>query len=184
MASEREAGILELVPIGGTETGIVLVRGKRVIVDADLAAVYGVTIKLLNEQVERNAERFPPGFAFRMTWEEHAALSSQNSTLVGGRGAHRKCRPCVFTERGALMAANVLNSERAMRMSVYVVRAFVELRREMMSRVEKEKRMARIEAILVEDDSALRDLYERMRPLLLPPPQPPRPRIGIHGIGR
>lgn len=109
------------------ETLIQLIRGQRVILDSSLARLYGVTTARLNEQVRRNADRFPPDFMFRLTRPEFAALISQNATSKTGRGGRRKL-PMVFTEHGAIMAANVLNSGRAIQISVFVVRAFVRLR--------------------------------------------------------
>jgi hypothetical protein len=108
---------------------IALVRGHRVLLDSDLAALYVVTTKRLNEQVRRNRGRFPADFAFQLSAEEADSLRSQNATLNAGRGQHRKYRPWVFTEHGAIMAATILNSSRAVEMTVYVVRAFVRLRR-------------------------------------------------------
>ena len=109
---------------------IVILRGRKVVLDADLAALYGVTTKRLNEQIRRNQERFPSDFMFQLTEEEHRALRSHfaTSNSVGpGRGG-RRYLPYVFTEHGAIMAATVLSSPRAIEMSVYVVRAFVKLR--------------------------------------------------------
>jgi hypothetical protein len=105
-----------------------VVRGQRVLLDVDLAAVYGVTTKRLNEQVRRNVDRFPEDFLLRLTNQDVAALRSHFATLNTGRGAHRKYPPMAFTEHGAIMAATVLNSPRAVQMSVYVVRAFARLR--------------------------------------------------------
>jgi hypothetical protein len=105
-----------------------VVHGQRVLLDSDLALVYGVTTKRLNEQVRRNADRFPPDFLIRLTNQDVAALRSQFATLDTGRGVHRKYPPIAFTEHGAIMAATVLNSQRAVQMSVYVVRAFSRLR--------------------------------------------------------
>jgi hypothetical protein len=105
-----------------------VVRGVRVILDADLAAVYGVTTKRLNEQVRRNVNRFPEDFLVRLTNQDVAALRSQFATLNAGRGAHRKYPPVAFTEHGAIMAATILSSPRAVQMSVYVVRAFTRFR--------------------------------------------------------
>jgi len=102
------------------------IRGERVILDSDLARIYGVAIKALNQAVKRNAERFPEDFAFRLTQDEFSSLRSQIVTLK--RGQHRKYLPRAFTEHGAIMAANVLNSKQAVKMSVFVVRAFVKLR--------------------------------------------------------
>jgi hypothetical protein len=108
---------------------IVLLRGQRVLLDFDLAGLYGVTTKRLNEQVRRNSTRFPADFLFQLSGEEANSLRSQFATLNIGRGRHRKYRPWAFTEHGAIMAATVLNSVRAVEMTVYIVRAFVRLRR-------------------------------------------------------
>lgn len=105
-----------------------IVRGQRVLLDSDLAAVYGVTTRRLNEQVRRNADRFPEDFLLRLTNQDLAVLRSQFATLKTGRGAHRKYPPLAFTEHGTIMAATILNSPRAVQMSVYVVRAFARLR--------------------------------------------------------
>jgi len=114
--------------ISDIESNILLVRGQKVMLDYALASVYGVTTKRLDEQVRRNAERFPEDFMFRLTPEEWTALRPQLATLNAGRGQHRKYMPYVFTEHGALTATNVINSPRAIEASVYVVRAFVRLR--------------------------------------------------------
>jgi ORF6N domain-containing protein len=106
---------------------IVWLRGEKVLLDSDLARLYGVTTARLNEQVQRNAGRFPPDFAFRLTNQEFRALMSQIAISKHGRGGRRKS-PTAFTEHGALMAASVLNSDRAVQVSVYVVRAFIRLR--------------------------------------------------------
>jgi hypothetical protein len=95
------------------------IRGQRVLLDAELAALYGVTTKRLNEQVRRNLDRFPADFMFQLTAEEAGALRSHSATLKTGRGQHRKYPPFAFTEHGAIMAATVLNSPRAVEMSIY-----------------------------------------------------------------
>lgn len=116
-----------------------------------------------------------------MTAEEWAGLRSQIVTLkTGGRGEHRKYLPLVFTEHGAIMAASILSSPRAVAMSVYVVRAFVRLRNELLANTTLEKRLAHIEKTLIAHDGALREIYEKIRPLLLPPPESPKRRIGFH----
>jgi hypothetical protein len=107
---------------------ILVLRGYKVLLDAELAALYGVTTKRLNEQVRRNRRRFPVDFLFQLSPEEATVLRSQFATLKSGRGRHRKYLPYAFTEHGAIMAAIILNSPRAVEMSVYVVRAFVKLR--------------------------------------------------------
>jgi hypothetical protein len=168
-----------------------VMRDQRIILDADLAFLYGVTTKRLNEQYRRNRDRFPEDFAFRLTPEEWVALRSQtpaseqasnlrsqNATSSAHGG--RRYLPVAFTEHGALMAANILNSPRAVAMSVYVVRAFVRLRQDLAANAAILKRLAEIDRTLLIHDSALRDIYQRLRPLLAPPPPPPKPEIGFH----
>ena len=177
-------------------------RGQRVILDAELAQLYGVTTKRFNQSFRRNAARFPADFAYRLTAREFAALRSQIVTLnkggvgplsrqgnwsqfvtsseSGGRGAHRKYVPWAFTEHGALMAANVLRSPKAVEMSVYVVRAFIRQREALATNATVLKRLAEIDKTLIEHDSALLALWRRLQPLLMPPPEPPRRRIGFH----
>lgn len=161
------------------ESKILTVRGQRVILDADLAKLYGVETKRLNEQVRRNSDRFPDDFAFLLTQEEVADLKSQIATSSLGHGGKRK-RPTVFTEHGALMAANLLRSPKAVEMSVFVVRAFVKMRESLSATRELARRLAEIEKQLIVHDTALIDLYEQIRPLLLPPPDPPQKKIGFH----
>ncbi len=112
----------------GVQGRLHVVRGQRAILDSDLARIYGVATKQVNQAVRRNGERFPSEFCFQLTRQEVACLKSQIVTSKPGRGGVRK-RPWVFTEHGALMAATVLNSPTAIRMSLVLVRAFVELRR-------------------------------------------------------
>lgn len=155
------------------EDMILTVRDQKVILDADLAAMYGVPTKRLNEQVNRNRKRFPSDFIFQLTPQEVTDLRSQIATA-----SKRNIRflPYAFTEHGAIMAANVLNSPDAIRMSVFVVRVFIRMREQLLNRAELEKRLADIEKALMAHDSALRDLYQKIRPLLLPP-EPPQKEI-------
>lgn len=116
------------IPVKQTpDKAITRIRGQAVILDSDLAALYGVTVKRLNQQMTRNRDRFPEDFCFQLTKKERDSLRLQNATLK--RGQHRKYLPYVFTEHGAIMAATVLNSPQAVEMSLAVVRAFVKLRR-------------------------------------------------------
>jgi hypothetical protein len=154
------------------------VRGQAVVLDSDLAKVYGVTTGNFNKAVRRNLARFPGDFSFMLTKPEFESLIFQIGTSKG-RGGRRKL-PRAFTEHGAIMAASILNSPRAVAMSVYVVRAFVRLRNELLANATLEKRLAHLEKTLLTHDSALRDIYEKLRPLLLPPPEPPKRRIGFH----
>lgn len=157
------------------------VRKKRVILAPDLAKVYGVTAKRLNEQVKRNIERFPDDFMFQLTEEETRELQdsrSQFATLK--RGQNIKYLPYAFTEHGAVMAANVIRSKRAIAMSVYVVRAFVKLREVLASSTELEKKLGELEGKLTTrqdvHEKAILQLFSQMRELLRPLPQQPPPR--------
>ena len=167
------------------------VRDQRVILDADLAGLYGVPTRRLNEQYRRNLERFPRDFAFRPTPDEWAALRSEFATLSAptnrshfatGSQKHRDPRylPIAFTEHGALMAANVLNSPRAVAMSVYVIRAFVKMREDVAANAAILRRLAEIDKTLLVHDVTLREILQKLRPLLEPSPQPPKPEIGFH----
>ena len=121
------------------------IRGERVMLDSDLARVYGVPTFRFNEAVRRNLERFPDDFRFQLTREESDSLRSQIAILKKGRGQHRKFLPYAFTEHGAIMAANVLSSRRAVEMSVHVIRAFVTLRRESGRYAEIARKLAALE---------------------------------------
>jgi hypothetical protein len=159
---------------------IITLREQKVILDADLARIYGVPTKVLNQAVKRNREKFPADFIFLLTREETrgvGCLRSQTVTLK--RGQHIKYLPCAFTEHGALMAAMVLSSPRAVQMSVFVVRAFIRMREQLLDRAELAKRLSDIEKTLMAHNGVLRDLYQKIRPLLLPPTAPPRRQIGF-----
>jgi hypothetical protein len=157
------------------ESRIFTLRGEKVILDADLAWIYGVKTGQLNRAVKRNMDRFPEDFLFKLAIEE--AMRCQS-----GIASRRNVRylPFAFTEHGALMAANVLSSPRAVEMSVYVIRAFVRIRRELTVNETVARRLAEIEKSLMKHDGALRDLYAKIRPLLLPPPEPKHREIGFH----
>jgi hypothetical protein len=165
---------------------ILNLRGQKVILAADLAELYGVPTRRLNEQVKRNADRFPEDFFFPLTAVEyaelqaqgvvtpegHVALRSQIATLK--RGQHAKYPPNAFTEHGAIMAATVLNSPEAVAMSVFVVRAFIQMRERLVANAAILKRLAEIDKRLLEHDSDLRTIWEQLEPLLTPPEPPPR----------
>jgi hypothetical protein len=158
-------------------------RDQRVILDSDLARIYGVETRALNQAVRRNQDRFPPEFLFQLTADETSdvlRLRSQIVILKAGRGHHRKYLPFAFTEHGALMAATVLNSPEAVKMSVFIIRAFVKMRENLAANAAILKRLAEIDKTLLLHDGALRDIYQKLRPLLEPPPPPPKPEIGFH----
>ena len=180
-----------IVPIERIANLICSIRGQRVILDADLARLYGMPTKRLNEQYRRNHERFPEDFAFQLTEEEASILRSQNATsscaknrsqIATGSQKHRDPRylPYAFTEHGALMVANILNSAQAVAMSIYIIRAFVKMREDQAANATILKRLAEIDQTLLIHDAALRDIYQKLLPLLSPPPDPPRPEIGFH----
>ena len=161
-------------------------RGERVILDSDLSRIYGVPTKRLNEQVRRNAERFPEDFVFRLSDAEAGSLRSQIATLKTGRGRHRKYLPYAFTEHGAIMAANVLNSPQAVQMSVFVVRAFLKMRAVLSDTRRQAKKLADLETELKSrldvHEAAIVDILQRVMAILDPPPlpEPPRREMGFH----
>ena len=163
-----------------SEPRILTIRHRPVLLDSDLAAIYGVETKALNRAVKRNAERFPEEFVFILEPQEVASLRRQIGTLKTGRGQHRKYLPYVFSEHGALMASTVINSPRAVSMSIYIIRAFIKMREDLAANAAILKRLAEIDKSLLLHDSALRDIYQKLRPLLEPPPLPPKPEIGFH----
>jgi hypothetical protein len=157
---------------------ILTVRGHRVLLDADLATLYGVPTKRLNEQVKRNIERFPEEFMFQLTKAEAEVVRlsrSQIATLK--RGQNIKYLPRVFTEHGVLMAANVLNSPRAVAMSVAIVKAFVRLRQMVLSVEELSRKVTTLER---KYDGQFKIVFDALRQLMAPPPEPPKKRIGFH----
>jgi hypothetical protein len=167
----------DVVAVDRVESLIRSIRGRRVILDSDLARLYGVTTARLNEQVKRNPHRFPPDFMFPLSRQEVTVLISQNATSKGPGG--RRKLPNVFTEHGAIMAANVLNSGRAIEVSVYVVRAFVRLREMIAANSEVAGRLGELERKLASHDEAIRSLVTAIRRLMEPPPPAPRKRIGF-----
>ncbi len=166
---------------------IATVRGQRVIVDADLAALYDVPTKRFNEAVKRNLAKFPADFMFQLDAQEWAALRSQFATLnVVGRGQHRKYLPYAFTEHGAIMAATLLSSSRAIEVSVYVVRAFVRLREFAVTHADLAKRLTELEekteTLAASHDTfsrntrhQLKQVFDALRELMTPPEPPKRP---------
>ena len=116
------------LPVEAVRGKIYLIRGQKVLLDEDLAELYGVETKRLNEQVRRNITRFPEDFMFQLSADEYTSLKSHFATLKTGRGAHRKYLPCAFTEQGVAMLSSVLNSERAVQVNITIMRAFVQMR--------------------------------------------------------
>jgi len=166
------------------ESLIFTARGVKVILDSDLAAIYGVSTARLNQQVRRNPDRFPEDFAFELTREEFQVLMLQSATSKVGRGGRRKL-PYVFTEHGAIMAANVLKTQRAVQMSVFVVRAFIRMRRMLVDNTELARKLSELEHELKKrldvHETAIVGILQRIMRLIDPPPEPepPKRRIGF-----
>jgi hypothetical protein len=180
------------------DAAIQTIRGQKVILDADLARIYGVPTKRLNEQVKRNLDRFPEDFMFQLAWDEWRSLKSQpieaagvegnRSQFATGSRGHRDPRslPFAFTENGAIMAASILNSPEAVRLSVFVVRAFVKMRELLGGTGDLARQLKELEAKLTSrldvHETALVEVLQRIMQLLDPPPEPepPRRQIGFH----
>src|SRR2546430_3848424 len=179
MASNRK--------IAGIESAIYLLRGQRVMLDSDLAAIYRVTTKRLNEQLKRNRNRFPDDFAFQLTTEEFRNSKSQIATsslmsqfvTSSGHGGRRKL-PWAFTEHGAIMLASVLNSDIAVQASIRVVRAFVKLREMIAANAQLAAKLEEFERRLDSHDKAIVNLFAALKRLLEPPAPPKKREIGFH----
>lgn len=167
--------------IKDVESLIITIRIQKVIVDRDLAEIYGVETRRLNEQVKRNPERFPEDFMFQLTKEEADFWARSRSQIaILKRGKNIKYLPYAFTEHGAIMAANVLNNPQAVRMNVYVVRAFVKLREILATHKELAHKLAELERKLQNHDESIRSLVVAIRQLMRPlEPEPPKKRIGF-----
>jgi hypothetical protein len=164
-----------LIPVERIEHTILRLRGHNVMLDADLAALYRVTTKRFNEKVKRNARRFPPDFMFQLTKKEYADLRSQIATSRAPAHGGRRHLPYAFTEHGAIMAASVLNSPRAVQVSIIVVRAFVRLRQMLQSNVELARKLKALE---MKYDGQFEVVFQAIRELMAPPAAS-RKRIGF-----
>lgn len=159
------------------ESLILTIRGRKVMIDADLADLYGVPTKALNQAIKRNADRFPEDFLFQLTKEEKTQVVTNCDHLARLKFSPKL--PIAFTEHGAIMAATVLNSPPAVKMSVYVVRAFIQMREHLAANAAILKRLAEIDKTLLEHDHALGTIWHKLQPLLQPPPDPPKRRLGF-----
>lgn len=165
--------------IENVERAIYLIRGQRVMLDSDLAAIYGTSTMRLNEQFRRNRKRFADDFAFVLTREEFVRLISQIAISKKGRGGRRKL-PIAFTEHGTIMLASVLNSDVAVQASVRVVRAFVRLREMVSANAQLATKLAELERRLDSHDEAIVDLFATLRRLLEPAQPTTKREIGFH----
>ena len=174
------------MPVPDVLSLVLTIRGQRVILDSELAKLYGVTTGAVNQAVKRNPDRFPSVFCFRITREELRQMLSQSVITSAQDAANKTFKyrrsdriPLVFTEYGALMAATALNSTRAVQMSIFIIRAFVSMRQELMTSATILKKLAEIDKTLIEHDGALRAIWHQLQPLLQPPCEPPKRRIGF-----
>lgn len=171
----------ELTPVSAEliESQIYIVRGQRVMLDADLAKLYGVPTKAFNQAVQRNAQRFPEDFSFRLTQQEFTNLRSQIVTSSLGHGG-RRYLPRVFTEHGVAMLSSVLNSRTAIRVNIEIMRAFVRLRRLLATPGELAAQIQKLAETVQLHDDQIKVITEVLRKLMEPPPQPPKGRFGFY----
>ncbi|MEK7409610.1 MAG: ORF6N domain-containing protein [Acidobacteriota bacterium] len=168
---------LQLAPAESVERKILLIRGQKVILDSDLAVLYGVPTKALNQAVRRNKKRFPPDFMFRLTMAEARHLWSLRSQFVTlKRGQHLKYPPYAFTEQGVAMLSSVLNSERAIRVNITIMRIFVRLREFLADNADLARKLDAIER---KYDTQFEVVFDAIRQLMKPAPPPPQRRIGF-----
>jgi len=166
-----------MIPVGKIEQRIFLIRGEKVIIDADLAEFYGVSTKRLNEQIKRNRDRFPEDFLFQLTPEEKTEVVANCDHLSNLK--YSKALPNAFTEHGAIMAATVVNSARAIEVSVFIVRAFVRLRRAIAEHKELAQKIAQLERRLANHDENIIIIMRAIEQLMNPELPPQKRRIGF-----
>ena len=165
-----------LMPAERLQQAILSLRGHHVMLDEDLADLYGVEVRVLNQAVKRNLERFPQDFMFQLTDSEFAALRSQSVTFKPARGQYRKYRPHAFTEQGVAMLSGILNSPRAVQVNIEIMRTFVRLRQMLASHADLARRLAALER---KYDAQFKVVFDAIRQLMAPPKPPPKRRIGF-----
>ena len=169
----------DIVPLERVSRTIIILRGQKVMLDSDLAELYGVPTKALVQAVKRNRERFPVDFMFRLDPQELALLRSQFVTSNEGRGG-RRFLPYAFTEQGVAMLSSVLNSERAIRVNITIMRAFIKLREVVESNRELARKFAELETRVGNHDEQIAEIIEAIRQLIAPPSDGPKKEIGFH----
>ncbi len=170
-----------IVPVERIERHILLIRGHKVMLDSDLAELYGVEVRTLNQAVKRNIERFPEDFMFQLTADEEERLRSQIVILKTGRGGHRKYPPYAFTEQGVAMLSSVLNSPRAVQVNIEIMRTFVLLRQMLASNEGLARKLAALEK---KYDAQFKAVFDAIRQLMAPQQPPKRRQIGFTGDKR
>jgi phage regulator Rha-like protein len=170
MAKKKKPSSSQLwIPAQLVERRIYLIRGQKVMLDSDLAELYGVPTRRLNEQVDRNITRFPEDFMFRLSREEAQTLRSQIAILKTGRGQHRKYVTRAFTEHGILMLSSVLRSERAVQVNIAIMRAFVRLREILATHKDLARKIEALETKDLEHDAQFKVVFDAIRQLMAPP---------------
>jgi len=169
----------EIVSLAVIEQKIFMMRGHRVMLDSDLSVLYKVTTFNLNKAVKRNFERFPHDFMFQLTPEEFKSLRFQFGMSKRGRGG-RRYLPYAFTEQGVAMLSSVLRSKRAIQVNIAIMRAFVKLRRILSTHKELAHKLHELEKRIEKHDVEIQGIFEAIRQLMAPPPEPPKRKIGFH----
>jgi phage regulator Rha-like protein len=167
----------KVIPTERIEKKIFLIRNQKVMVDSDIAELYDVSTKQLNQQVKRNIDRFPIDFMFQLSADEYDSLRSQNVTLKKGRGKHRKYLPYAFTE-GVGMLSSILNSKQAIKVNIQIMRAFVKLREILSTHKELAQKLKKLELKIDSHDLQIQAIFEVIN-LLLIPPEKPKQKIGF-----
>jgi len=167
----------EIIPVEHVQNVIFLLRGQRVMLDSDLAVLYGIGTKILKRAVRRNLDRFPADFMFKLTTDEYHALRCQFGTLK--RGEHAKYLPYAFTEQGVAMLSSVLHSSRAVHVNIAIMRAFVRLREVLNANKTLALKLKELENKISSHDESIHTLFEAIRELMTPP-EPPGKQIGFH----
>jgi hypothetical protein len=172
--STKTAQRAEVISLDVIERRIIELRGHRVMLDRDLATLYGVETRTLNQAVKRNLDRFPADFMFRVTPKEAARVPSRSQSVILNRGQNVKYLPYVFTEHGAVMLANVLKSAAAVHASIQVVRAFVRMRQRLVTHELLARQLAKLEGKVGKHDVELSRVFMTLRAILEPPKKPKR----------
>ena len=180
----------EVIVVESVEKNIFIIRGHKVMLSPHLSKLYDVEVRILIQAVKRNAERFPDDFMFQLTWNEAESLRSQFVILndeqknikatVTKRGRHLKYLPYAFTEQGIAMLSSVLNSKRAIQVNIAIMRAFVKLREILSTHKELAHKLSELEHKIEKHDTDIQAIFEAIRQLMAPPPEPPKRRIGFH----
>src|SRR6185503_5846944 len=173
---KKKTAILKVIPDEVLINKIYFIRGEKVMLDLDLAELYGVTTRRLKEQVRRNIERFPEDFMFQLTREEYQSLRSQNATLK--RGAHSKYLPFVFTEHGVLMLSSVLKSKRAIQVNIQIMRIYAKMREYLSTHKDVLLALQQIDRKLISHDEDIQQIFTYLKELITQP-SPKRKRIGF-----